>query len=207
MESQRSREITITIILEFLKTYPHELNWRRKPKPDPNILGGQKKIIEYIDDYCNRIIRPTIPSTVPDPLVSVILEKFYGSELTEHDIVTEHQYCMGAENIIGSLLEAYIAKEAIEAGWVQCVGSIIRKVDFIKKDGTAWRLLQVKNRDNSENSSSQAIRNGTNIEKWFRSFSKTGKTNWDNFPDPLVKLTEQGFHTFVADYMVNLKSA
>ena len=41
----------------------------------------------------------------------------------------------------------------------------MKAVDFIHEDG---RLLQVKNRSNSENSSSSAVRKGTDIEKWFR---------------------------------------
>ena len=66
-----------------------------------------------------------------------------------------------------------------------------------------WRLLQIKNRDNSENSSSMAIRKGTSIEKWFRSFSKKTDTNWDQFPDENVKglVSEEGFRAFVREYL------
>jgi SinI restriction endonuclease len=63
--------------------------------------------------------------------------------------------------------------------------------------------LQIKNRDNSENSSSSAIRNGTPIQKWFRSFSKKAKTNWNNLPPSMqpYKLTEDGFRNFVSEYL------
>lgn len=51
-----------------------------------------------------------------------------------------------------------------------------------------WEAVQVKNRDNTENSSSSAIRQGTTIEKWFRTYSKPSRkratnTNWENFPE------------------------
>jgi hypothetical protein len=67
-------------------------------------------------------------------------------------------------------------------------------------------LLQVKNRDNSENSSSSAIRNGTNIEKWHRTFSKRVGSNWAAFPDDETrdKLSEKAFELFVRQYLSSL---
>ncbi|VEP18279.1 Type-2 restriction enzyme Eco47I (fragment) [Hyella patelloides LEGE 07179] len=63
--------------------------------------------------------------------------------------------------------------------------------------------LQIKNRDNTENSSSSAISNGTQIEKWFRSFSKKGGTNWNNLPELMqsYNLSEAGFIAFVKTYL------
>jgi hypothetical protein len=69
------------------------------------------------------------------------------------------------------------------------------------KDG--WYALQIKNRDNSENSSSKAVRDNTDIQKWFRTFSKTGKTNWDNLP-PLMSdcgFSECDFIAFTYGYL------
>jgi hypothetical protein len=53
----------------------------------------------------------------------------------------------------------------------------IKAVDLCSKDG---KLYQIKNRSNSENSSSSAIRDGTNIKKWFRIDARTGRTYWDD---------------------------
>ena len=110
---------------------------------------------------------------------------------------------MGAENFIGWILESYIASEAEPLGWVWCSGAIVRSVDFIRPmDGGNWRMLQVKNRSNSENSSSSKVRQGTSIEKWFRIYAYNGKTNWDTFPDPELrtKLSEESFRTYIIDY-------
>jgi hypothetical protein len=115
---------------------------------------------------------------------------------------------MGAENLIGNLLERYIASELEQNGWAWCAGSLVKSVDFIRRheDGS-WYVLQVKNRDNSENSSSAAVRIGTTIEKWFRTFSKKTETNWENFPvnDGKNNLSEKGFRIFVEKYLNDLK--
>ena len=81
--------------------------------------------------------------------------------------------------------------------------ALVKKIDFIKIENNKYRLLQIKNRDNSENSSSAAIRDDTTIEKWFRTYSLTGKTNWINFPDNQLKsqLSGNGFTEFVENYL------
>lgn len=103
-------------------------------------------------------------------------------------------------NEIGNILEYYLANKLSQYGWIWCAGEVVKSTDFIKKcsDGK-WRMLQVKNRENTENSSSSKVREGTNIEKWYRFNSNTGKTRWDKFPDNDVKnvLSENGFIKFV----------
>lgn len=81
-------------------------------------------------------------------------------------------------NVIGHILEYYLSVRLSQYGWIWCAGKIVKSTDFIKKnnDGT-WRMLQVKNRENTENSSSSKVREGTLIEKWYRFNSKTGKNN------------------------------
>ena len=79
----------------------------------------------------------------------------------------------------------------------------MKSVDFIKvASKEEARLLQIKNRSNSENSSSSAIRRGTIIEKWYRTNSTNGKTRWDllpenSEPDKNEHCTEEGFYEFV----------
>jgi hypothetical protein len=151
--------------------------------------------------------RPEPPATVPDEMVSVILVSYFGiSEADVGRIKHEHLLSMGAESIVGNLLERYLASVLEPEGWVWCSGSSVKAVDFIKPpaiSGGAWRMLQVKNRDNSENSSSSAIRNGTPIEKWHRSFSRRAGSNWAAFPDPSLRnrLSEEGFMQFVGIYL------
>ena len=154
--------------------------------------------------------RPNPPATVPDEMVSIILVSYFGIPQEDAERVKqEHLLSMGAENIVGDLLERYLASTLEPRGWIWCSGSTVKAVDFIKPPtvvGQPWRLLQVKNRDNSENSSSSAIRSGTNIEKWHRSFSRRAGSNWPEFPDPTFRqhLSEQGFTEFVRKYLTSL---
>lgn len=154
--------------------------------------------------------RPAPPTTVPDEMVSVILVSYFDIPQADADrIKREHLLSMGAESIVGNLLERYLASVLEPEGWIWCSGSTVKAVDFIKPpsfSGGGWRLLQVKNRDNSENSSSSAIRNGTSIEKWYRSFSRRVGSNWAAFPDPALRrqLSEEGFMSFVSIYLTLL---
>lgn len=153
---------------------------------------------------------PQISSTIPDEMVSVILKEYFG--IPQDDlkrIKREHLLSMGAENLVGELLERYLASILEPRGWVWCSGAIVKAIDFVKPPSTvggAWRLLQVKNRDNSENSSGKAIRVGTMIEKWHRTFSRRGGSNWGAFPDESLRphLSEDAFIDFVRNYLRTL---
>lgn len=171
------------------------------------------------EDYYSRLLgkflngrdpkSPAPPETVPDNLVSFILEHYFDIDAKKLDqIKVDHALSMGAENMVGDILERYIATVLEPKGWIWCSGSVLKSIDFIKRTKTEWILLQIKNRDNSENSSSSAVRKNTTILKWFRTFAKTGKTNWENFPDPEVAkhLSEKDFLAFVKTYLETLKS-
>lgn len=155
---------------------------------------------------------PNPPSTVPDEMVSVILKEYF--DIPEADLERakhQHLLSMGAENLVGELLERYLASILEPRGWVWCSGALVKAVDFVKppeSEGGRWRLLQVKNRDNSENSSSSAIRNGTEIEKWFRTFSRRSGSNWAAFPDFALQqhLSEEAFKTFAREYLRALRA-
>jgi hypothetical protein len=154
---------------------------------------------------------PQPPSTVPDEMVSFILNVYFRVDEKDLDRAKkEHQLSMAAENMVGDLLERYLAGVLEPKGWVWCSGSVVTAVDFIKclnKQENQWNLLQIKNRNNSENSSSKKVRDGTDIKHWFRTFAQTGKTNWDAFPDQDLRseLSEQGFKDFVKAYFKVLK--
>ena len=153
---------------------------------------------------------PKPPETVPDEMVSVILVSYFGiAQADAERAKREHLLSMGAENMVGDLLERYLASVMEPKGWIWCSGSVVKAVDFIKPPSAqrgAWRLLQVKNRDNSENSSSSAIRVGTEIEKWHRTFSKKAGSNWGAFPDSNLRnaLSEKAFVDFVRAYLRDL---
>jgi hypothetical protein len=198
------------ILLQFLKENPDRLSSRSKSLNLDSIAG-----IKALEDFYLRSrdqkLQLSQPSTIPDNAVSVILQQCreYSEDKTEQ-IKIEHQLSMSAENLVGALLERYIAQVLEPHGWVWCAGDFVRAIDFIKyyESTNTWEAVQVKNRDNTENSSSSAIRNGTDIKKWFRTYSKpsqkrSSNTNWENFPEEEFRdqLSEEGFLQFIRDYL------
>lgn len=161
----------------------------------------------YISKYYLERERPVVVTpmgTMPDPVLNEVLQAFFNkgpSELAAIEV--HHRQSMAAENLVGGLLERYISTLLEAKGWVWCCGNTMKAMDFLKDDPADTQLLQIKNRDNSENSSSSAVRSGTLIKKWFRIRSKTGATNWQKLPEnERGILTEQGFYKFVADTAV-----
>ncbi len=197
-------------LIRFLVLYPATASGLRG-KNSPSI-GSEDYIFAVALNYAKgrEPKRPVPPATIPDDMVSFVLEYYFDVDRNslEH-IKEEHALSMGAENIVGNLLEHYLASVLELHGWVWCAGSLVKAVDFVKPSTNKedWVLLQVKNRDNSENSSSSAIRLGTTIDKWFRTFSKKTGSNWEKFPDTVAKeyLSEAGFRDFVRIYLENLK--
>lgn len=198
-------------LIRFLAAYPEAASAMRGASA-PSI-GSAEFIRKQAAAFASaRDLRaPQAPATIPDDMVSVILVSYFGIAQTDVErIKREHLLSMGAENMVGDLLERYLASVLEPKGWIWCSGSTVKAVDFIKPpsaNGGAWRLLQVKNRDNSENSSSSAIRLGTAIEKWHRSFSRREGSNWGAFPDVALRseLSEDGFKSFVRDYLQSLR--
>jgi hypothetical protein len=191
-------------VCAFLSNNPESLSWRGN-KPILNTVEGFRRLGVKFYGARNKKDMPSAPSTVPDEAVSIVMRAVYGyEESSTSRIKLEHQHAMSAENIVGALLERYIAFSLEGHGWVWCAGDFVKAVDFIKyndKDGT-WSAVQVKNRDNTENSSSSSVRGGTEIVKWFRTYSRTGLDNWSNFPESEFRsiLSEVGFRAFIAEY-------
>lgn len=203
------------MVCSFLHDFPDDLSWRTSklsPKPSVETEDGLTRLANrYFKGYRQSDF-PVEPSTIPDEMVSVVMEEAYGYTPEEcQKIKLEHQHAMCAENCVGNLLERYLDSELRpKSGWSWCCGEFVKAIDFIRRnDNGEWIALQIKNRNNSENSSSSAIRDGTEIQKWFRSFSKDTKkgrpsfTNWDNLPSLMqgYNLSESAFKTFVAQYI------
>jgi len=197
-------------LIRFLVIYPTTASGLRgKNSPD---IGSKGYILAAAANYAKgrQPKRPEPPATIPDEMVSFVLEHYFDVKASSLERAKqEHALSMGAENIVGNLLEHYLASILELHGWVWCAGSLVKAVDFVKPptNNEAWVLLQVKNRDNSENSSSSAIRIGTTIEKWHRTFSKKPGSNWATFPDAIARneISEVGFREFVKIYLENLK--
>jgi uncharacterized protein CbrC (UPF0167 family) len=202
-------------VCTFLSEYPDELSWKTsKIKPiKPNVESEEGVTIlanRYFEGY-RRSDFPAKPSTVPDDVVTVVMEHAYGySKKDLESIKLEHQHAMCAENCVGNLLERYLDSKLRDSSWSWCCGEFVKAIDFLgRNEKNEWIALQIKNRNNSENSSSSAIRDGTRIQKWFRSFSKDtikGRpsfTNWNNLPPLMLgyDLGEDEFKKFVIAYI------
>jgi hypothetical protein len=198
-------------LIKFLSAYPETAsNVRGKGAP----LIGSKLYIERsaISFAAARAHRaPRSPETIPDEMVSVILHEYFDVPIADLERAKrEHLLSMGAENLVGDLLERYLASVMEPLGWIWCSGAMVRAVDFVKPPAQIngnWLMLQVKNRDNSENSSSSAIRIGTSIDKWHRTFSKKSGSNWAEFPDVTLRshLSEAAFKAYVRRYLHSLR--
>lgn len=195
-------------ICDFLRDNPHSLSCRKK---DINNIESDDNKAYLKNQFLSKRQRYVIiqsSRTVPDPAVDVVIKKSEDCSDTELSQIREaHRISMVAENKIGDLLEMYLAEKLEPLDWVWCSGSFVRAIDFIKKENDgSWTCLQVKNRDNTENSSSSQIRNGTPIQKWFRSFSQKNKTNWENFPDESLRssLSEEEFLQFIDKHVMKM---
>lgn len=179
------------------------------PDRVPGNIGGSKDdersaIHKWLKKYkggyegraSQRISNP--PGTVADPIIDQIIGARLPHLTKEHlnKIAYAHRIGMSAENILGLLLEEYLSDNLKDSGWHCAWGETVRSVDFVNQNG---RLLQIKNRSNSENSSSSAVRDGTQIEKWYRIKADKIEYMWDVLNN-LCKtdhLSEENFVTFV----------
>lgn len=104
-----------------------------------------------------------------DPAMAALIKsalKIDDSTLEKY--LTGFFVCKSAVDLNGSILEDYLASVLEPIGWYRCNGAIYRAVDFCYLHQQQVILLQIKNKYNTENSSSSAIRNGTKIIKWNR---------------------------------------
>ena len=178
----------------------------RNPGLSPTLKGNTPEILaqswlrKYCDSYENRISRRISqpPGTVADPVVTTIINARLTGLTEEHleQIKYAHRLSMSAENIQGLLLEEFLAEQLAEYGWYCCWGESVRHVDFCNVDGS---LLQVKNRSNSENSSSSRVRINQPIEKWYRVDARTGLYRWSYFNEKYDTdhFSEENFVVFV----------
>ncbi|WP_194842526.1 SinI family restriction endonuclease [Endozoicomonas sp. OPT23] len=138
------------------------------------------------------------PGTVADP----IIEEMIGARLVKlsrndlSKIKHAHRLSMSAENILGLILEEYLSDNLTSHGWHCAWGETVKSVDFVHEDG---KLLQIKNRSNSENSSSSSVRNGTSIIKWYRIKADRVEYMWDSLNKicDTTDLSEESFSKFV----------
>ncbi len=183
----------------------------RNPGLSPSLNANTPELLaktwlkKYSDSYENRISRriSQLPGTVADPIVTTIINARLTGLTTEHleQIKYAHRLSMSAENIQGLLLEEFLAEQLADYGWYCCWGESVRHVDFCNVDGS---LLQVKNRSNSENSSSSRVRINQPIEKWHRADARTGLCRWSYFNEKYGtdRFSEENFVIFVQQVLL-----
>ncbi len=118
-------------VFEFLESNPEAAQPGRKRE-----FGSDEYIKFFATGFAGaRHLRPPVcPATVPDSMVAVILEQFFSVPGNEVATATRHHnLAMGAENIIGNLLERYISQVLEPHGWAWCSGSLVRDIDFVHK--------------------------------------------------------------------------
>lgn len=169
----------------------------------PNNATTQEYIARWISGYVTAMNnKPSMreanaKSACSDPAIRRIVQVCQG--VSKDEAIRQenhHNLFMSAENIQGSLLEEYIAQNITPYGWVWCTGNVLRAVDFCNSTGSY--LLRVKNKSNTENSSSSNIREGTSIKKWYRLGTRTlaGKKvpvyRWDDLNETISHFSTQG---------------
>ena len=181
----------------------------KDPERAPGNIGGnnddesaviKKWLNKYQKGFDGRASQRTSKQigTVADPIIEKIIGARLNSlTLEELDKINfAHRLSMGAENILGEILEEYLAENLKGYGWHCAWGETVKSVDFVHENGD---LLQIKNRSNSENSSSASVRNGTEIEMWYRIKSDRIEYMWDalNHICKTTHLSEKSFVSFV----------
>ena len=191
---------SIQLTHKYLKNHPEA--WTKKYKKTPITIEKITADITTMFDLEPKIKEPT---TIPDELVAELLELLCGNEKSQRGLI-QKQYNnqkQVEQVIVGTFLEFYILKNALAYGWVQ-TGNCLSGIDMIQQneDGS-WNRLQIKNSDNTPNSSSAGfIKDKGNIITWKRRRSTKGTYYWDEFPDKNVRghLSEDNFREFINDY-------
>jgi hypothetical protein len=211
-------ESILGICCEYPELFPTK--GKLNPRPKDHVPGKdtglalddaalQKYLKTYVNDYYTArkgipVFEESVAET--DPALTTALKAFFSTKVSDksekeiHEIAQFHRTCMVAENIVGEVLEVYMAPALEKRGWIWCAGETMRAVDFVKKENPPV-ILQIKNAWNSENSSSAGYRKTLNVEKWYRR-KANGSTRWaelkDNPAGTPEELTEKGFQEFIS---------
>lgn len=179
-------------------------------------------IQRWIQGYCDAVAIP--PSmrhasqklSCSDPAINTIVKFTQGFSDEEIKVAEKsHNLFMSAENAQGHLLEEYIASVVRPYGFLWCCGNVLRSIDFSNTEGSCF--LQVKNKSNTENSSSSKIREGTKIIRWYRLGTQTKNKvkyplyKWstingivndnktEGFDLPACNMSEDGYQKFLIE--------
>jgi hypothetical protein len=168
-----------------------------------------KWVDKYYNGYENRPSKKkgNIPGTKPDKLINTVINTRFNQLKNEEitNIMYTHRLSMTIENILGDILEEYLSIRLKEYKWYKAWGDTLNKIDFICQDGSE---LQVKNKSNTENSSSLTVRYGTRILKWARMNANKGTFFWDDLKElcnasNAKNISEKNYTKFVIKLIQN----
>lgn len=186
-------------------------------------LGRTESIEKYLSVWISNYVTACkeLPSgkiakpkeTASDPALYKVIQKNKNVNMeTILEKEKSHNLFKSTENVQGGLLEEYIATVISESGWFWCRGQILRAIDFCTLDGNI--VLQIKNKNNTENSSSSNIRAGTTILKWHRLSTRkengqpVPRYHWEGLvsllgnlitPEMKSKLNEENYLEFLGE--------
>ena len=129
-------------LIRFLIAYPECASGLRSK--DAPALGSEGYLHTAAKNFTHGRDpkKPTPPETIPDEMVSFVLEHYFEVPAESLDRAkNEHALSMGAENIVGDLLERYLASVLEPQGWIWCSGSLVKAVDFVlqpTKPASTW---------------------------------------------------------------------
>ena len=183
-----------------LTTNPELLTNQPKSKVKNKTIEEETE--EYITNWCNKYIEERDKPTSQKPLkttgdkdlaLEIKIKSFIQKNMSYHtkdidNFFLGHILYMSAENNNGKILEEFINSVLENYGWIWCAGATYKAIDFIKlppedKNQKNAILLQVKNKYNTENSSSSKIRKGTPIILWNRLKRGSKQNNYQSIPN------------------------
>lgn len=205
---------------------------RMKTKEEQLVAYTARWLKKMVNNRANPVVsreaKPLIErDVIRDPALKIFLDSYYEIneiEISDEDIdlsIDNHDLLMAIENLQGHLLEAYIASNICKDpfGFIWLDGEIVKAADFAleydkNEDEKALYLLQIKNKYNTENSSSVTVREGTTVEikKWYRLGKKSIKKikyptyKWDDLNDIILELCGTRSAMNETDYIDFLKS-
>lgn len=141
---------------------------------------------------------------VTDQALIKMVEPKAGDGKTAGEWASHHTLFMSAENVGGNLLEEYIYTKTNEYDWIWCRGETLTAVDFCSTK--KQQFIQIKNKSNTENSSSKGFREDHHAAKWYRmeASRKNGQiiTHWPE----LIEIIKRGTDKTVPDDLMTEES-
>ena len=203
--SENEKEKVYSLCFKVVETHEDRLTENmKKVKRDFSDQLFKESIKKKINNNIDKLLINKISATASDPIGDLLLELLYNhNPLNKDKNYNLYQDRVKVQMQIGSLLELYVLKKGLSNSWT-IVDQIIDKVDFVWIDRSDYKFFQIKNGTSTENSSSKSNRESKGIDIWKRRNPSGKKFYWNEFPDPQLNLSEEGFMEFTK-YFVELQ--